>query len=402
MAKQLKVKESYEIIGHLGRGGMAEVYKARQVSLDRVVAVKEMKSSFLSSPEMVERFEREAKTASRLVHENIVQVYQLGSEERTMFIVMEYVDGVDLKTIIQRVEAISPDIVLLIIHGAANALAFAHSRGFIHRDIKPGNIMVSRQGDVKLMDFGIVRDIESDLTQTGAFLGTPPYMSPEQFRGEKLTHASDLFSLGVVFYEALTGQKPFRADDDTSLAKKVQTFREVAPRRINPEIPWRTQRLMRQLLAKKPDKRSESAQELVYRLESLMSRTARIHSSEILAEFLENSKAMEDTGDATIRVDSKSSQVEIKAKKPKKAVKTKPKKPKVEVKEPADEEIINPFKWLWRGVLILILIVGAAISITLIRHKEDLERVGKKAQGLYERVFGAEDDSENAPDNNPQ
>jgi serine/threonine protein kinase len=390
MPRQLKLTENFEIIGHLGRGGMAEVYKARQVSLDRVVAVKELKPAFLSSEEMVERFEREARTASRLTHENIAQVYQLGRTDRSMFIAMEFVDGVDLKTMIQRTGNVAPEIAVLIIHGAARALAFAHPRGLIHRDIKPGNIMVSRKGEVKLMDFGIVREIDSDLTHTGAFLGTPSYMSPEQFRGEKLTPSSDLFSLGVVFYESLTGQKPFRADDDTSLAKKVQTVREVAPRRVNPETPWRTQRVVRQLLAKKPERRFASAQDLVYRLEGLMRKEERSQGAEILAEYLESSNALVESEDATVRVDSKSSQVQIKktgAKKAKAAQRPETEEPPPEV----EAEISSPFKWLWRAVLILILILGAALSLTLLSHRKELVQLRDTVNRYYERVFKDKD-----------
>lgn len=281
------IQDKYEVLEEIAKGGMAQVYKARQLSLGRLVAIKEIKPAFAANPELVERFKREARIAANLVHENIVQVYNFGEPAGgPLFIVMEFVDGLDLKTILGRHGPLPPRLVAIIGREVARALAYAHARGLIHRDVKPGNIMISRRGEVKLMDFGIVREMDSELTRTGAFLGTPSYMSPEQLLGEELSPATDLFSLGIVLYEVLAGQKPFKADSEASLSKKIRTEKEIRLRSLNPQVPRRLQKLVHQCLAKDPRNRPESAEELARRLSRLLGSSGREEDKQELADWM--------------------------------------------------------------------------------------------------------------------
>ena len=270
------IQDAYEILEEVGQGGMARVFRARQLSLNRVVAIKEIKTAFGSNPELLERFKREARTAANLVHENIIQVYNFGEPSRgSLFIVMEFMEGRDLKSLLLQSGPMPPRIAAILVREAARALAYAHARKLVHRDVKPGNIMVSDRGEVKLMDFGIVREMDSELTRTGAFLGTPSYMSPEQFLGEETTPASDIFSLGVVLFELLTADKPFKADSEASLSKKVRTEREPAIRSLNSRVPRRLAKIAHACLRKNPLKRVETTERLVQELEKFLRTRSR-------------------------------------------------------------------------------------------------------------------------------
>jgi serine/threonine protein kinase len=281
------IQDTYEILSDIGRGGMAQVYKARQLSLGRVVAIKEIKPSIAKSPELVERFKREARAAASLIHENIVQVYNFGEpSDDSLFIVMELVEGHDLKSLLQKSVMLPPRIAAVIAREVARALAYAHARGLIHRDVKPGNVMISNRGEVKLMDFGIVREMDSDLTRTGAFLGTPNYMAPEQFLGEDITAATDIFSLGVVLFEVLTGQKPWKADGEGALAKKVRIEKEPRVRSLNPEVPRRLQKIVHLCLRKKPGKRPADAEELTRALDRCLGLGSREEQRRELAAWV--------------------------------------------------------------------------------------------------------------------
>ncbi len=293
---QRTIQDSYEILEKLGEGGMATVYKARQNSLGRTVAVKEIKPAFATHPELSERFKREAKTAAGIVHQNIVQVYNFGEPKKGgLFIVMEYVEGQDLKTLLAQAGPIPPVIAALIGHQVAYALAYAHERGLVHRDVKPGNIMVSSHAEIKLMDFGIVRERDSDLTKTGAFLGTPSYMSPEQLLGEEVNPASDIFSLGVVLYEILAGEKPFKADSDSTLSKKVRTEKQTKLRSLNSEVPRKLQGIVNKCLNKWPEKRFQSGEELARALAKCMGSRNREEYRQEIRFWLEQADVGEET-----------------------------------------------------------------------------------------------------------
>jgi len=286
MSRQ-QLKDEYELAGELGSGGMATVYKAVQKSLDRPVAIKELKKAYHADSQIVQRFERESKVAASLQHENIVHIYDYWKKP-TYCIVMEYVDGVNLADVIEKTGALPIDVGIMIAIQVCSALDYAHMRGLIHRDIKPSNIMIKRNGEVKLMDFGIAqsRNLES-LTMPGTLIGTPAYMSPEQFLGQQLDARSDIFSFGTVLYEMFTGMKPFADDDERSVSAKIMKDKFLAPRRINSDIPWGLQWLIKKCLRKKPKRRYGSMLELEKKLgKRLAGRTTKAASLTRIAEYL--------------------------------------------------------------------------------------------------------------------
>ncbi|HVZ35870.1 MAG TPA: serine/threonine-protein kinase, partial [Polyangiaceae bacterium] len=226
------------ILEEIGSGGMATIYRAVQEPLGRTVAIKALKPSIAVDSQFARRFEREAHFMASLQHENILHVYDFLKQDGSMFIVMEYVKGIDLFDLLEKRRMLPVDVAAIIALAVARALDYAHFRGIVHRDVKPANIIISRQGEVKLMDFGIARDdSQGDLTETGTGLGTPSYMSPEQILGDKLDFRSDQFSLGIVLYQMLTGKKPFVEDESHTVMQKIRLDRYVSPRRLNPLVP---------------------------------------------------------------------------------------------------------------------------------------------------------------------
>ncbi len=284
---QKQIKDEYEIIAEIGIGGMATVYKAVQKSLDRLVAIKELKKSFHADGQIVKRFERESRVAASLQHENIVHIYDYWKRP-DYAIVMEYVDGTTLAGVIEKTGALPVDVGIMIAVQVAAALDYAHMCGLVHRDIKPSNIMIKRNGEVKLMDFGIAqgRNHES-LTAPGTLIGTPSYMSPEQILGQPLDVRSDIFSFGVVLYEMFTGAKPFLDDDARPVTAKIVKDPFPSPRRVNPEIPRRLQRLIKKCLRKKPARRYEAMPAVRRKLErDLRSGTTKASSLRRISEYL--------------------------------------------------------------------------------------------------------------------
>jgi serine/threonine-protein kinase len=257
-----KIRDEYEITAELGAGGMATVYKAVQRSLNRPVAIKELKKAYHTDERIAKRFEREARLAASFQHENIVHIYDYLAQP-VHAIVMEYVDGTTLARIIEETGALPTDVGVMIALQVANALEYAHARGLIHRDIKPGNIMIKRNGEVKLMDFGIarMREMES-LTLPGTLMGTPSYMSPEQVLGQPLDVRSDIFSFGIVMYEIFTGIKPFPDEEEDPSSSKILKGKYLSPRSVYSDIPRSLQRIIRKCLKMKPRKRYASMQEL--------------------------------------------------------------------------------------------------------------------------------------------
>jgi serine/threonine-protein kinase len=277
------------VIEEIASGGMAVVYKAVQESLNRTVAVKALKTAVAAESHFATRFEREALSLAQLQHENIVHVYDFHRERGALFIVMEYVEGVDLYDLLDRCGRLPVEVAAIAAMQVARALDYAHYRGIIHRDIKPANVMVSRSGGVKLMDFGIARDPSfGDLTETGTGLGTPSYMSPEQILGDKLDFRSDLFSLGIVLYQMCTGRKPFVEDEQKSVMHKIRLERHPSARKLNPEIPRELERIIDRCLRKVPRERWRSTQDLVLALERFLSRHVEMNYHARLVLFLKN------------------------------------------------------------------------------------------------------------------
>lgn len=254
----------YTIIEEIGRGGMAIVYRAVQESLNRNVAIKELDlERFRSDSNALDRFHLEARAAAALKHPNIVTIYDLWEENDKAFIAMEFVDGAELKEVLGNLGRLDPVEASLIVMEVCEALSFAHSSGMIHRDVKPANIMLSRNGEVKLMDFGIVSVFDvGDLTVTGQILGSPAYMAPEQITGGPPGPAADMFSLGALFYEALIGEKPFTGANHVALIQNVLHSDPPPPRELAPHIPDAISQIVLKCLNKRPEARYSSMEEL--------------------------------------------------------------------------------------------------------------------------------------------
>jgi eukaryotic-like serine/threonine-protein kinase len=255
----------YTVERPIARGGMADVYLARDQVLDRLVAVKVLFPEFARDPSFVERFRREAHSAASLNHPNIVGVYDWGQEHGTYFIVMEYVEGRSLRDIIRAEGHLPPFEVARIGAEIADALSFAHRHGVVHRDIKPGNVLITAAGQVKLTDFGIAAnpaDATQGLTQTGAVMGTATYFSPEQAQGFTVDGRSDVYSLGVVLYEMATGVPPFTGESPVAVAMKH--VREVPrmPSSMQPDLPPVLESIILAAMAKSVDARYQSAEDL--------------------------------------------------------------------------------------------------------------------------------------------
>jgi predicted Ser/Thr protein kinase len=258
----------FQLEDKIGQGGMGEVYRGRQVSLDRPVAIKLLPPSFAKKAQFLERFKREARAAANLLHPNVLQVYAYGVEEGKAYIAMEFIEGEDLSDVLKK-GSLPLDRAVQIMKESALALAAAGDKGIVHRDIKPSNIMLDAQGNVKVMDFGLAKASEGDsgLTEAGLVVGTPKYISPEQGKGDKLDSRSDIYSLGVTFFEVLAGQPPFSAENSTSLIYKHVFESPPSLRSLNPDVPPFIEDVVLRMLAKKPDERYANGHELVRDLE---------------------------------------------------------------------------------------------------------------------------------------
>ncbi|MGA2930913.1 MAG: Stk1 family PASTA domain-containing Ser/Thr kinase [Acidimicrobiales bacterium] len=254
----------YELTHLIARGGMAQVYRAMDLQLDRPVALKVLFPELSVDRTFVERFRREAQAAANLSHPNIVPVFDWGEDDGSYFIVMEYIEGSPLSAVLRDPQPMPPRQIATIGAGVAAALAFAHRHGVVHRDVKPGNVLITPEGDVKVTDFGIARAVntEESLTQTGAVMGTAAYFSPEQAEGKGVDSRSDIYSLGVVLYEMSVGKPPFTGDSPVAVASKHVRDTPVLPRAANPAVPAALEAVIMKAMAKNPDDRYRSAEEL--------------------------------------------------------------------------------------------------------------------------------------------
>ncbi len=255
----------YQILQMLGLGGMGAVYKARDIELDRLIALKVIRPDIAKHPEALARFRQELLTARQVTHKNVVRIFDIGDADGLKFITMEYVAGTDLRGVLSEKGKLPVPEALAIMRQICGALAAAHSEGVIHRDLKPGNIMRDENGRIVVMDFGLARSLEdtNKMTQTGAMLGTVEYMSPEQALGDKLDARSDIFTIGLIFYELLTGNIPYKAE--TSLASLVKRTQEraVPLSSVDSTIPKPVSDMVAKCLEKKLEERFQSAQEIL-------------------------------------------------------------------------------------------------------------------------------------------
>jgi eukaryotic-like serine/threonine-protein kinase len=254
--------DRYEVGRLLGVGGMAEVFEGRDRLLARRVAIKVLQAQFVRDPSFLIRFKREAQAAASLSHPNIVAVYDTGSEDGTHFIVMEYVEGRTLKDVIRAEGPLYPERAAEVCADICNALVAAHARGLIHRDIKPGNVMLTPDGKVKVMDFGIARATTTEtITQTAAVVGTAQYISPEQAQGQAVDYRSDLYSTGCCLYEMLTGTVPFTGATPVAIAYRHVREDPTPPRQLNQDVPAPLEAICLKAMAKLPDNRYQTAAE---------------------------------------------------------------------------------------------------------------------------------------------
>jgi beta-lactam-binding protein with PASTA domain/predicted Ser/Thr protein kinase len=280
----------YELGGLLGHGGMAEVYQAGDTRLGRDVAIKVLRSDLARDPSFLSRFRREAQSAASLNHPMIVAVYDTGQDNAVTpplpYIVMEYIRGRTLREVLQSEGRITPQRATEIVADVCSALEYSHNAGIIHRDIKPGNVMLTPDGAVKVMDFGIARAIAattSTVTATAAVMGTAQYLSPEQARGENVDARSDIYSTGVLFYELLTGRPPFTGDSPVALAYQHVREDPAPPSTLEPDLPPDLDAVVLKALAKNPDNRYQSAREMREDLERALS-GARVLATPVMRQ----------------------------------------------------------------------------------------------------------------------
>jgi beta-lactam-binding protein with PASTA domain/tRNA A-37 threonylcarbamoyl transferase component Bud32 len=265
LAQDTVVADRYRLLGRLGSGGMADVWCAQDSLLNRRVALKFLHPRFAQDEQFVERFRREASAAAGLQHPNVVGVFDRGTVNGTHYIAMEYVEGASLKDLIER--GLSVPEAVEIVRQVLSGVKYAHDRGIVHRDLKPQNVLVDAEGRARVTDFGIARAGASEITQTGSVLGTAQYLSPEQAQGLPVTAASDIYSVGVILYEALTGRVPFDADSPVSVALKQVSERPHPPSELNPAVSRALDGVVLRALAKDPANRFASATEFMQALD---------------------------------------------------------------------------------------------------------------------------------------
>src|SRR4051794_1821797 len=258
----------YEILALLGQGGMGAVYKAQDLELDRIVALKAIRSEFSSDAKSLQRFKQEMILARQITHRNVVRIFDLGTHEGLKYITMEYLEGQDLAGLLEK-RKVTPEESARIVRQVCHALEAAHAEHVTHRDLKPQNIMLDSAGRVRVMDFGLARSVElTGITRTGAVLGTPAYMSPEQVQGVTADSRSDLYSLGLIFYELLTGDVPFRADTVWATLLNRTQGPPPAPQSRVPEIPQALNDITLKCLQVDPGARYQSAGEMAADLDA--------------------------------------------------------------------------------------------------------------------------------------
>ena len=383
---------NYQLLERVGRGGMAEVYKGYHQKLDRYVAVKVLHGYLAEGEDFLGRFEREARAVANLRHRNIVQVYDFDVQNDHYYMVMEFVPGGTLEDWLKRYSGeINLNEILRIMEKIADALDYAHSQGIIHRDIKPSNILLDAEGGVYLTDFGIARIIsgQTQFTATGALIGTPAYMSPEQCKGEEIDHVSDIYSLGVILFEMLTGQQPYESETPLSVLQKHITDPIPDIKRFRTDLPPSFDSIMSKALAKNAKDRYQSAEALFEDLqtavEQALSGTSEIQAA-VPDKTTEETVVMEDsTQKPTVvmeEIERGDKTFGVKVEKPPEADQTdvvdgNGKKPTELSREPEEKPSGKPTKKAipWKVIAPIIFIVGVA-AILLATGTIDLGRGG--------------------------
>lgn len=353
----------YKIKSHLGTGGMATVYLAQDLILERLVAVKVLRFDFHTNQDAMRRFQREAQSATQLVHPNIVGVYDVGEEQGTHYIVMEYVKGTDLKEYIRQRGPLPPREAVRIMTQIVSAISMAHQNRIIHRDIKPQNILIDEEGNVKITDFGIAIALsETSLTQTNTLLGSVHYLSPEQARGGMATIRSDIYALGIVLYELLVGEVPFEGESAVSIALKH--FQEPLPRisQMLPTVPQSLENVVLKATAKEPLNRYANCEEMLSDLQTSLSPERLNEPMFKPTEFTQETKVLQPIGTGAIpkKIPTSSKEVpEIQFDEEKKQVDDAPKKKKR--------------KWPWILLLFIILISSLGIFAFMQSSPKDIK-----------------------------
>ena len=271
----------------IGKGGMAEIFRGRQLTLARPVAVKVMLPKIARDREMAQRFRREARTLATLQHENIVAVHDLVEKNGQIFMLLEFVEGLDVGELLSKGAALPLDVSLIIATSVARALEHAHFRRVVHRDIKPSNVMVSRRGEVKLADFGIAKELdEADLTKTGFVVGTPSYLAPELLKGQRADLRVDLYAVGVLLFECLTAQKPFRGKTAQELCGAILGGQRESVRSLASECPRAVEKIVDRCLERDLDKRYARAADLRRDLEAQLNKVVSVNPSAKMVAYL--------------------------------------------------------------------------------------------------------------------
>lgn len=296
-----KLGGRYKIVRHIGSGGMANVYLGHDLILDRPVAIKVLRFDFRNNKDALRRFQREALSATQLIHPNIVGVYDVDEEDELQYIVMEFIDGTDLKKYIDIQGRVSPEKSIHIMHQVLSAVALAHKNRIIHRDIKPQNILIDNQDRIKITDFGIAVALsETSITQTNTLLGSVHYLSPEQARGSMATSKSDIYALGIVLYELLSGKVPF--DGESAVSVALKHFQEPMPfiRESHPEIPQSLENVILKATAKEPLDRYATCEEMMADLDTCLNEE-RLHEAPFMpVSLLQETKVLTPLSDEVV------------------------------------------------------------------------------------------------------
>lgn len=283
-----RFRSDLEEIRLVATGGMAEIFRARQPALERFVVIKKLKPELAGNDGTRKRFQREAKALASVLHQNIAHVYDFIQTDKDSYILMEYIDGVDLSVVIKKLGHLPETIATCILLLVAKGVSFMHSNNLIHRDIKPSNIRLTSKGSVKLMDFGIVMEVDKEsLTLPGTMVGSPQYLSPEQVLGDTISTQADQFLLGICLYEMLTGAKPFKEEQGETVFQRIRDVKYIPVRQMNPSISKKIAEIVDKCLQKNPEERYKNIQELTHELEKLLGSSKTAHAEHLILKYLD-------------------------------------------------------------------------------------------------------------------